>query len=49
MKFLDIHNQDKKIEKVIIKNFKNNILKTDFILGDKVQIIEKKFASFCGS
>ena len=49
MKFLDIYNQDKKINKTIIKNFKKNILKGDFILGDNVKVFEKKFAAFCGS
>tara|TARA_Y100000590_G_C15686345_1_gene1001802 strand:- start:785 stop:1876 length:1092 start_codon:yes stop_codon:yes gene_type:complete len=49
MKFLDIYNQDKKINKTIIKNFKKNILKGDFILGENVKVFEKKFAAFCGS
>jgi len=49
MKFLDIQNQDKKIKKKIIKNFKKNINKGDFILGKAVKDFEKKFASFCGA
>ena len=49
MKFLDIRNQDKKIRANIIKDFKKNILKGDFILGKKVKDFEKKFASFCGA
>jgi len=49
MKFFDISNQDKKIRNKIIKNFKKNILKGDFILGKDVNNFENKFASFCGT
>ena len=49
MKFLDIYNQDKIIRGIIIKDFKKNILKGDFILGNAVKKFEDKFASFCGS
>jgi dTDP-4-amino-4,6-dideoxygalactose transaminase len=47
MKFLDIANQDKQIQKQILKNIKSVINKTDFILGSKVQEFEKKFSNFC--
>ena len=49
MKFLNIYNQDKKIIEKIIKDFKRNIVKSDFILGKAVKDFEKKFASFCGA
>ena len=49
MKFLDIRNQDKKIRANIIKDFKKNIIKGDFILGNAVKKFEDKFASFCGA
>ncbi len=49
MKFLDIYNQDKNILKSILKDFKQNITKGDFILGKPVNDFEKKFASFCGA
>ena len=49
MKFLDIYNQDKKIRSRIVKDFKKNILKGDFILGNAVKKFEDKFASFCGA
>ncbi len=47
MKFLDIYNQDKKIFKNILSDFKKNISNGDFILGSSVKVFEKKFASFC--
>ena len=43
MKFLDICNQDKKIRSKIIKDFKKNILRGDFILGKAVKMFEDKF------
>ena len=49
MKFLDIYNQDKKIRSRIVNDFKKNILKGDFILGNAVKKFEDKFASFCGA
>ena len=49
MKFLNIYNQDKKIIEKIIKDFKRNIVKSDFILGKAVKDFEIKFASFCGA
>ena len=49
MKFLDIYNQDKKIRRRIVNDFKKNILKGDFILGNAVKNFEDKFASFCGA
>ena len=47
MKFLDIANQDKKIQRKIFKDIHSVVNKTDFILGSKVQEFEKKFSKFC--
>ena len=49
MRFLDIYNQDKNIINKIVKDFKKNIKKGDFILGNEVKNFENKFASFCGA
>lgn len=49
MKFLDIKNQDKNINKKIVKDLNKIIHNCDFINGKKVSEFEKKFASFCGS
>ena len=45
MKFLDIYNQDKIIIEKIIKDFKRNITKGDFILGKTVKDFERKMLS----
>ena len=49
MKFLDIKNQDKYLNKKIIKDLKKIINNCDFINGPKVFEFEKKFAKYCGS
>ncbi len=49
MKFLDIYNQDKNIRSKILKDFKKNIIKGDFVLGNAVKKFENQFASFCGT
>ena len=49
MKFLDIANQDKKIQRKIFKDIHSVINKTDFILGSKVQEFEKKFSKYVGT
>ena len=49
IKFLDIHQQDKKIINQINKDILKIIKKTNFILGEEVLNFEKKFANFCSS
>ena len=47
IKFLDIHKQDKKIQKLFISKLKESFKKTDFILGSAVNDFEKKFSEYC--
>ncbi len=49
MKFLDIYNQDKTVLKQITKDINRIIKKSDFILGNKVNEFESKFAKFCNT
>ena len=49
IKFIDLYNQDKNLHKSILKDIKKLFKKTDFILGNKVNVFEKNFAKFCGS
>tara|TARA_A100001011_G_scaffold400671_1_gene517438 strand:+ start:5596 stop:6681 length:1086 start_codon:yes stop_codon:yes gene_type:complete len=49
MKFLDINNQDKNLNKKIISDIKKIINNCDFINGQKVNEFEIKFAKYCGS
>ncbi len=46
IKFLDIRQQDKKIRKLILNDFKKILINNDFILGSKVFDFEKKFAKY---
>ena len=45
IKFFDLYKQDKIHHKKIISKFKKIISKTNYILGDEVQIFENNFAS----
>ncbi len=49
IKFLDIAEQDKKIQKLIFNDIKKIIKNNNFILGDKVIKFEKYFAKYCGA
>ena len=49
IKFFDLYKQDKIHHKKIISKFKKIITKTNYILGDEVQIFENNFAKFVGS
>ena len=49
IKLLDINRQDKKIRKLILKDFNNIINKGSYILGKEVSLFEKEFAKFCKS
>ena len=49
MKFLDIYNQDRNILGKIYKDIKKIILKSDFIIGQKVKEFEQEFAKYCNS
>ena len=49
IKFYDLYNQDKKLHSKIIAQFKKIINKTNYILGDEVEIFEKNFANFVGA
>jgi UDP-2-acetamido-2-deoxy-ribo-hexuluronate aminotransferase len=49
IKFNDIYKQDKKIVPEILKNLKNIIIKSDFILGNDVRLFEKKLSKFVGT
>ena len=47
IKFLDIAKQDSKISSLILADLKKIINKNNFILGEEVDIFEKKFAKYC--
>tara|TARA_B100001057_G_scaffold499551_1_gene610677 strand:- start:572 stop:1690 length:1119 start_codon:yes stop_codon:yes gene_type:complete len=49
IKFQDQPKLHKNIKNVLIKKFKKNIEKSDFILGDDIQIFESEFARYCGT
>ena len=49
IKFLDVFKQDKKIINLIYSDIKKVIKKNNFILGNEVEIFEKKFAKYCNS
>jgi dTDP-4-amino-4,6-dideoxygalactose transaminase len=48
MKFFDIYQQDKPIEKQIFSRIKKVIKKSNYILGDYVNKFENSFAKYCG-
>ena len=47
IKFLDIAKQDSMISSLILADLKKIINKNNFILGEEVDIFEKKFAKYC--
>ena len=47
IKFLDINNQDSKLQKSFLKEIMKIFKNGDFILGSKVIEFEKKFANYC--
>ena len=49
IKFLDLYNQDKKIHNKYINLLKNHFKKSDFILGDSVELFENNFSKFTKS
>jgi len=49
IKFFDTYKQDKILHNKIISKFKKIITKTNYILGDEVEIFEKNFAKFIGA
>tara|TARA_B100001057_G_scaffold344711_1_gene345749 strand:- start:309 stop:1391 length:1083 start_codon:yes stop_codon:yes gene_type:complete len=49
IKFLNIPNQDKHIQKIIISSIKKIINNNDFIMGKSVLKFEENFAKFCNS
>ena len=49
IKFYDIYKQDKNIHNQFLKELKIHFKKSDFILGNSVEIFEKKFSKFTKS
>tara|TARA_B100001093_G_scaffold455055_1_gene464872 strand:- start:1778 stop:2878 length:1101 start_codon:yes stop_codon:yes gene_type:complete len=49
IKFLDLSNQHKKIEKKIIKKIRSVSLKSEFILSNEVKSFEKEFSKYCNA
>ena len=49
IKFFDLYKQDKLYHNKIISKIRNILVKTNYILGDDVQIFENNFAKFVGA
>ena len=49
IKFFDLYKQDKIHHKEIVNKFKKIISKTNYILGNEVQVFENNFARYIGS